>query len=238
MFMDEINNVTKTKTVILCIHGFLTGNYHDFDYFKSYVKDRFDGEIELVKLYDYNEKSTYDSRKWGKIAEDIAKDYLDRGYIVNIIGYSMGASIAAYVASRQNINKAVFIAPYIKLLGTKMLTHNIKIFFKTLKLRFRYRKDKQRYQKIKKRTVSISLLFQVLFSVRRYRRFYRRVFCETLIIMGLQDTSVPLTAASKAYRMIKSKMKQLWLLDHLDHVFIFSKEYGDDVFDRILKFFN
>jgi esterase/lipase len=236
--MDGINSENqKNKTVILCIHGFLTGQYHDFDYFKSYIQDKYTGEIELVRLYDYADKSTYDSRKWGRIAEEIAKDYLSRDYTVDIIGYSMGASIAAYVASKQNINKVVFIAPYIKLLGTKMLDHHIKLLFKTIKLKFRYRKDKTRFQKIKKRTVAISLLFQVLFSVRRYRKFYRKVFCETLIIMGLQDTSVPLTAASKAYRIIKSKKKQLWLLDHLDHVFIFSKEYGNDVFDRILTFF-
>lgn len=227
----------NSKTVILCIHGFLTGSYHDFDFFKSYVKDKFDGEVELVHLYTYGEKQTYDSRKWGHIAEKIAKDYINKGYSVNIIGYSMGASIAAYVASKLKINKIVFIAPYIKLLGTKMLSHHIKLLFKTIKLRFKYRNDKVKFKKIKKRTVSISLLIQVLLSVGRYRKYYRRVHCDTLIIMGLQDTSVPLTAASKAYRMIKAKKKQLWLLDHLDHVFIFSKELSSDVFDRILVFF-
>lgn len=228
---------SKNKTVIMCIHGFLTGKYHDFDFFKSYVEDKFDGDVELVHLYTYGEKPTYDSRKWGQIAEKVAREYMQKGYTVNIIGYSMGASIAAYVASKLKINKVVFIAPYIKLLGTRMLTHHIKLFFKTLKLRFRYRKNKTRFDKIKKRTVSISLLIQVLLSVRRYRKYYRRVRCDTLIIMGLQDTSVPLTAASKAYRMVKSKRKQLWLLDHLDHVFIFDKELSSDVFDRILIFF-
>ena len=97
---------------ILLIHGFAT----DIDDFYNIIPDltkRYD-YIELKNLPGHGKNSNlkqFDVEKTFACVEESAQKLLARFDEVDVIGFSMGGSLAAYLASKYHFNKIVLLAP-------------------------------------------------------------------------------------------------------------------------------
>jgi len=230
------------KQVIICFHGFRTTNLdesHDFYLFLQYInknKELYSGEVKLVNFYDLDNKTTFKPKQWLNIGYKIAEEYLEKGYTVYIVGYSVGAILAAAVASKYPVEKIILLSPAFRLLGGKLLVNNLVYFLKYMKLRILHPKIVKRFKKKKKKTIPISLIFAMLGCIIRYHRMVKNVSSQALIVLGLQDKYVPMRAANYALKQMKSRDKQLWLVDDVNHLFVFSPQIAPSIYKRLLQF--
>jgi esterase/lipase len=229
------------KKVILCFHGFKTGEYHDFALFNQYLKDNptsFDGEIDLVHFYDVNNPKTFSSSYWKTTVSNLTKKYLDEGYEIYLIGFSYGAIVASYIAAKFKVKKMILLSPSFKLIGGKMISTNFTYLMRLLKMRIFHNKRLKRFRKSKKKVVPFKLVISIFYNIYANRKYVKKVKCESLVVYGLDDNYVPISSANYGFAHIKSKHKQLWFIDQVNHLFIFSSDKAPVIFERLLGFIN
>lgn len=223
------------KKVIICIHGFKNGDYHDFDYFYDYTKLIPNVIVDRVHLYDYFNPKTFSNKLWYPIVEQAIQKYSSDEYEIHLIVYSMTAGMAAYVSRQYRFASITMIAPYFHLLGTQLLKSNLRLLYKFIKLKYTQPKSERR-EKLMQRMVPIPLMFTTMFFVMKNRKYVKKITSPLLVISGLKDEYISFRSVEWAYFKSKSKIKSLIFDDETDHLFLFKKELAGPLFDKILAF--
>lgn len=152
---------------------------------------------------------------------------------VYLIGYSLGASTAAILASRSNrIDKLVLIAPIVK-------NPNYTKFLKGLTFSLSYSKNLTRVQKIFysefiKRFVKVPKIhvWHLQVYLHYTKRFLKNINKPTLIIETLTDELVKKKSIDQIEKTMNHNDFERYQV-HSSHFLFFDRDVRDDVIDKV-----
>lgn len=132
----------KVKRVIICCNGFINTKKHNLKCFKDYfetINTDENNEVCLISLYSPEDKTTYNRNKQYNVLKSKIDEYVQKNYIIYLLGYSYTASFVAKAASEypEHIRKLILISPTIYLLKTKLLWNYLKVAAKYIHMKIK-----------------------------------------------------------------------------------------------------
>lgn len=126
------------KRACLLIHGWMT-DVKDFDVLENYLY--FYDKIEYCKLPGHNDEPLNHKLLNPKSAVDVVLQSFDRlaeqGYVVDVVGYSLGGALATFLAGKRKVNKIVLVAPANHYINWSTLKDNAKFLFQSVNTAYR-----------------------------------------------------------------------------------------------------
>jgi esterase/lipase len=241
---------------VLLLHGWLT-DINDFEVLLPYLESRYD-HVEKVSYpghYNGSDYSEFNSNSTFELVENSFLKLSSNYNTVDVIGYSMGAALACYLASKYDFGKLVLLSPANKYLNLKLpfsrMKHFIKLTYEIQKALFRANNDEKKKINDKIRFV----LQDDLQSIRYVKdkvlhKYYRRAFNHfreviervnnevieinnpCFIAWGELDQLVPIESAKYVRSLCKNERSVLKVYPDLSHFMILSKgcyELEDDI---------
>lgn len=230
------------KKAILLLHGFATDK-SDFNPIIPFLKNIYDHvEINNLPGHDVLHLKGFTAKKTisfvEKLLTKLEKDYDD----IDIIGFSMGGVLAAYLASHHKVKHLVLLAPANIYINANYPLSRFKKFFAYLKVRLL--KDKEEDYKLEveefnqrvledKEVVKIVKKFILpnynLRTIREFRDVVKycrdnmaEIDAKTLVIMGDIDQLVP--ESSDEYLSKYCKYKISITFKNVSHMMLRSKK--------------
>ena len=120
------------KRVLIAIHGFGRRKQEDFHYLKTMCEADSGLEYRCFDLYD-EDKNEKEWLVWVARANQEVTAYLEKGYEVTLLGFSMGGVIAAFLASFLAVNKLVLVAPAFEYMNLETVSRLIPKYAAILK---------------------------------------------------------------------------------------------------------
>ncbi|HLS07805.1 alpha/beta hydrolase [Lentibacillus sp.] len=227
-------------TGCLIIHGY-TGSPYEVWPLAEYLKEHTDWQVDVPTLPGHGselalENVSYES--WLNAAEDSLTQLKEKADNIYLIGFSMGGMIAAYLASKHNVDKLVLLAPSGKYLSFRQMIRDFKGavvdgFKGKLKQNNLYLHYKRKWG-----TVPFKANIEFLRLVRFTRRYLNKVTSPVLIAHGQQDMMVPYKTGYYLDREITSEQKEVVFFERSGHLICL----GDDnvalnkmVYDFLIK---
>lgn len=132
----------KVKRVIICCNGFINTKKHNLKCFKDYfetINTDENNEVCLISLYSPEDKTTYNRNKQYNVLKSKIDEYVQKNYIIYLLGYSYTAGFVAKAASEypEHIRKLILISPTIYLLKTKLLWNYLKVAAKYIHMKIK-----------------------------------------------------------------------------------------------------
>ncbi|GGA90192.1 alpha/beta hydrolase [Ornithinibacillus halotolerans] len=221
----------------LLIHGY-TGGPYELGPLADYLDKHTDWHIVVPTLAGHGtelqlEDTTY--KDWIDSAEKSLIQLTSKYDQIYLIGFSMGGMIAAYLAAKYNVKKLVLLAAAGKYLDFKQIHKDIHGFIKErLKGDLQHNKLFNHY-KNKLPQVPFKSSFEFMKLVNYTRPYLKEVEVPVLIAQGLQDGLVPYKTAYYFDEEIKSKQKELVLLDRSKHLLCLGED-KDTVNQMVYEF--
>lgn len=231
----------KVKRVIICCNGFINLKKHALqsfsDYFYSLPHDE-NNEIALINLYNPDDKKTYSRKKQYSVLLKEVKKYVDKQYIIYLLGYSYTCGFCAKVASvyPEHIKKLVFIAPTLYLLKTKLLFSYLKMAGKYLKIRLKHpKKSKKTVERAHIKGI-IPIAYNVARSIVKNRKYFKRARCKVFIGKAKDDAFCIGKTLWKITHRLEQNQVTIKSYQQGGHTMIMHLELGKDCYDDILSF--
>lgn len=230
------------KTVLLCTNGFQTTDTHDSLPMKEYYENNFkkecpNGEIELVKLFEPSDKKTHHMSYFENVLENAIRFYIDKGYIIYLMGYSFSCSLVCKMAKKyqKNILRVILVAPVYDTLINHMIPGYIKYAWKFHKLNKRY--GKKVAKAIGRQTVVglPGLLIAIFGSILGNRKYFKKVMQPTLLVRGTDDILCTKHALAKVSKKIKGE-NETYLYPKMSHGILKSVRLNGNVYEDIFHF--
>lgn len=196
----------KKKEVTIYIHGFGLQRQDEVTDLQACLKQ---AKINVISFDLYDEHKDEDWYHWVATAEQKIKDYLKKGYRVNVIGFSMGGVIASFLASYLKVHKLVLLAPAFEFFdfeaGSRFVNH------------FLHLNQEEKDEYLKKRMLDYQYFISFQELVKRLKVSIKKVSCPLLILQGTEDEYVPNKASLYAYESCQSKEKYCYFLPKAMH---------------------
>ncbi len=195
-----------TRAVLL-IHGFAT-DASDFINLMPYLEKLYN-EVSNKNLPGHGLKNHLKEFKTEETFLFVMKEFdvLKKKYdSVDIIGFSLGGALAAYIASHQEVKKLVLLAPSNEYFNLQSMTSRVRYFLDYLLAHFSHHNDvlsKQKELLINDRKAVHLLVKQLMpnYNLRSFKTFKKIIKCcnegldiinsKTLLIWGDCDQLVP-----------------------------------------------
>ncbi|WP_010529398.1 alpha/beta hydrolase [Lentibacillus jeotgali] len=213
-------------TGCLIIHGY-TGSPYEVGPLADYLREYTDWHIKVPTLPGHGSELALDNvshEKWLTAAEESLKQLNEKTDTIYLIGFSMGGMIAAYLASKHNIDKLVLLAPSGKYLSFRQIIRDVKGvvadgFKGKLKQNNLYLHYKRKWG-----TVPFKANIEFLKLIRFTRRYLSKVTSPVLIAHGQQDMMVPYKTGYYLDKEITSEQKEVVFFERSRHLICL----GDD----------
>ena len=232
MILEKWFNKPKKKRVLIAIHGFGKRKQEDFNYLKSAVEQVPDMEYCCFDLYD-EAKEDSQWHLWVARANKEVTAYIEKGYEVTLLGFSMGGVIASFLASFLPVSKLILVAPAFEYMTLENVSRIIPKYAAILK-----KSESEFKAYIDDRMLEYEYFPQFVELVRKLKPSVKKVSCPVLILQGLQDEFVPLSSSQYAYHQMKSTRKQLICFEACGHELLGNEHSRQDAFMLILAFIN
>lgn len=211
--------MVKDKEIYIGIHGFGLKKSQEFDYLKEQLLKE---QVDFVTFDLYSSKAIdSDWNVWVKRAEVFVNGYLEQGYKVNLIGFSMGGVIASHLASFLEINSLILLAPAFEYLGISSIMNLANDLFSL------DAEARKKYFVGKAPPTEYFLAFEAL--IRNLKGSIKKVSCPLFIIHGTNDEYVPAKSTKKAYKQSLSEIKRLIFIEGAPHELHLVGEAKEDV---------
>lgn len=217
---EEIN-----KHIIVCIHGFGIRTTHQFDNFIHWNDNHF--KMHTFPIFIMSDEEDCKPDIWMKRCENVVENFINAGYEVDLIGFSMGGVIASYLASKYNIGRLFLIAP-----AFEYFTPNNVI-----------QKTKEKFEKKDENKIKLPSSFTPCFIdiVKKYKNSIKKVTCPVCIVHGDKDDTIPLKSSIDAIEAIEHSKKRLFIIHNGTHHLMTNTDTGYETFmlfknfmDRVL----
>ncbi|MEG0423260.1 MAG: YqiA/YcfP family alpha/beta fold hydrolase [Erysipelotrichaceae bacterium] len=220
-------NEPKEKHVIIAVHGYGRRRKHELDNLANWgKKDGF--EVIQFDLFDMDDEQDCDWMKWVNRAKEVVDRYVLNDYQIDLVGFSMGGVIAAYLAATCPIHRLVLIAPAFSYVNveniTSMITKSATSFLGT-------DKKEKKYKELPK---SFFAAFgETVKSLKKYIAF---VECPVLILHGDEDEVISLKSSMQAFEKIKHDRKRLLIFHGGHHRLLMDQKVNWEVYQNIKLF--
>lgn len=247
---------------ILLLHGFLSDK-HDFE---PIIED-------LNKQYDYVHRICFPGHgiAFGKekFTEEATFALLDKTYqelakkyqTIDVIGYSMGGALGAYLASKYPIHRLVLLAPAYKYFNLEAPIVKAAIYWRILKGLKKAKKEHET-SKENKFAEKLSFVFEddkkslhlgarafLVTALPKYFLAFRKIIkrvtssiepynIPTLILWGELDQLVPRGSVEEVYQFCLSPEKKKIIFDDITHLMLLStnnQKLIDAIFDYLVE---
>jgi len=210
----------------LFIHGF-TGAPFEVEPLVRHLEEETDWVIKVPTLPGHGDVPSLKGiqfSEWIAHAENELRDLMNECEEVYIIGFSMGGLIAAYLASRYQVEKLVLLSAAAHYLNPRQMFLDVKeLITETIRgnganneIYIRYRK------KVLETPLAAALEFRKL--VRYIRPILDKITIPVLIVQGECDGIVPVKSAQYLYERITSEQKELCFLPSSKHLVCHGEE--------------
>lgn len=213
-------------TGCLIIHGY-TGSPYEVGPLAEYLREHTDWRIDVPTLPGHGSELALENvsyKSWLVAAENSLKQLKAKSDKIYLIGFSMGGMIAAYLASKHNIDKLVLLAPSGKYLSFRQM---IRDFTGAVTDGFKGKlKQNNLYLHYKRKwgTVPFKANIEFLRLVRFTRQYLNKVTSPVLIAHGQQDMMVPYKTGYYLDKEITSERKEVVFFERSRHLICL----GDD----------
>ncbi len=251
----------KRKAIFL-IHGFLS-EMNDFDSIYDELRKRYDcickptlpghgfeGECDY-NLFNKEETFKVLLNSFDKLQSEY--DYID------VMGFSMGGALAAYLSSVRHFNKLILVAPANKYFNPKSIitstAYLTRAFFALEKSILKKEEKEQEAYRELVNTFKGDFQESKGFAIRKFLKSYiwhaykefrdivkncnsdlKEIPNPTLILWGKLDQLVPQKSVDELYAMCTNENKKLIIYDEYTHLMLIStdpKKIIDDILDFI-----
>ena len=224
----------------LLIHGY-TGGPYEIGPLAEYLDENTDWHIEVPTLAGHGkelhlEDTTY--KDWITSAEESLQELATKYDQIYLIGFSMGGMIAAYLATKYNIEKLVLLATAGKYLDFNQIRIDINDVIRD-GIRGELDSNKLfKHYKNKLGQVPFKSNFEFLKLINYTRPYLKEVDTPVLIAHGQQDGVVPYKTAYYLDKEIHSEHKEIVLLNRSRHLLCLGEDkdtINTMVYDFLLK---
>lgn len=216
----------KKKEVVICIHGFGLRRKAEFDFLKSYLEKR---KIKVITFDMYKSNTDSSWIEWVNKAEKIIKDYDEKNYQINLIGFSMGGVIASYLAAHLKIQKLILLAPAFEYFDIDSARRFIKTFINL--------SDTEKENYIETRVPEYEYFISFAELIKKLKKSVKMVSCPIMILQGTKDEFVPIKSSRYAYNNVSSTSKHCMFIEGASHE-LQSFDYKEEVGNLIYLFLN
>lgn len=213
-------------TGCLIIHGY-TGSPHEVGPLADYLREHTDWHVAVPTLPGHGSELALENvthKNWLAAAENYLKQLKEKADTIYLIGFSMGGMIAAYLASKHNIDKLVLLAPSGKYLSFRQMIKDFTgVVADGLKGKIGQNNLYLHYKR-KWGTVPFKANIEFLKLVRFTRRYLNKITSPVLIAHGQQDMMVPYKTGYYLDKEITSEQKEVVFFEKSRHLICL----GDD----------
>lgn len=213
-------------TGCLIIHGY-TGSPYEVGPLAEYLKEHTDWLIDVPTLPGHGSELDLENvshQNWLEAAEHSLTQLKMKTDTVYLIGFSMGGMIAAYLASKHNVDKLVLLAASGKYLSVRQIARDVKgVLSDGFKGKL---KENNLYLHYKRKwgTVPFKANIEFLKLVRFTRRYLNKVKAPVMIAHGQQDMMVPYKTGYYLEKEMTSDQKEVVFFEKSRHLICL----GDD----------
>ncbi len=204
-FKKEEEEIKVEKEVVICVHGFGTKRDSEYDNFKIYNNDKFN--FKTFPIFEINAEDN-NPVIWIRRCEGMVESYINAGYKVSLIGFSMGGVLASHLASKYPIEKLFLIAPAFDYLNLSNIVSSAMNYLRNPST---------------SEVFSLPTSFTTTFMevIRMCKEDIANVDCPICMIHGDKDEVIPLRSSINAYDKIKHDKKKLFIIHKGKHQLMF-----------------
>lgn len=223
-FSKKTDVVPTYKHILITIHGFGRKRSHEMHYIKE-LGEKHNYLVVTFDMFEVDEKNP-NYEDWIAKAEKVVQNYISQGYVVDLLGFSMGGVIAGYLASKYPIHRLVLIAPafdYLSLNSAgKLVAFSALSMFKDSEMKF--------VKDLQARILPPEYFPQFFELVKQYKKYISEVNCPVLFLHGEDDETVPLSSSKNAFASIKHLQKRLLIIPQGKHQLSLDETLYEDLF--------
>lgn len=229
-----IINMLFRRKAVLIIHGF-AGGLKDNEYLATELE--FTGKYDVFTFtlpgHHKDTLKTKDYHDWIDKSKRMVERIQEKYHTIYLVGHSMGGVIASYLATQYPIKKLVLVAPAFEYLAKDRILEDIK----NLPKKKQEKEVDTLYSHLAYNLLHVSLSSALAFTrlVKDYHDCPKQIECPTLILHGVQDEVVPISASYYVYNALASKRKKLIPLDDTRHN-VFRTEKREEAAIEVKKF--
>jgi carboxylesterase len=219
------------RRAVLVIHG-LSGGIMENECLVNHLQyyDNLNVYAFTLPGHSQHVKEKVCFQDWIRASKEELEKLIIKHKEIYIVGHSMGAVIASYLASRyKEVKKLVLIAPAFEYINLKQNKEDLKEILKIGNSKHLNRHQEESYHRIVSKwfEVPIPLVIEFVKLVKKYKRHTNRINCSTLILHAGKDEIIPLESAMYAMDTIKCHEKYLTIIKGVKHGVLLSKRKND-----------
>lgn len=231
----------KVKRVIICCNGFINTKKHNLKCFKDYfetINTDENNEVCLISLYSPEDKTTYNRNKQYNVLKSKINEYVQKNYIIYLLGYSYTAGFVAKAASEypEHIRKLILISPTIYLLKTKLLWNYLKVAAKYIHMKIKNPVRTKKAMSKSRMQGIIPISYNIALSIYKNRRYFKKVKCKVFVGKVQNDELCIGKTLWKITHKLLASMVTIKSYVEGGHTMIMDLEYGKQCYDDILAY--
>ncbi len=213
----------------LFVHGFGGAPYELKPLYEE-INQSTDWILKFPILPGHSEQESLEGRQfeeWIQKAEENLQELSNTCETINLIGYSMGGMIAAYLSTKYKVDKLILLSTSAHYIDTGQIAKDLWKMIKDGMQGDLTENDMfQRYiQRLGSAPMSASIQFQKL--VNELRPCFQKVYVPSLIVQGGEDGLLPPKSAEFIYESIPAADKTLHFLPQSKHMVCYGPEQDD-----------
>jgi len=155
---------------------------------------------------------------WIHTIEELTERAMNEKRTIHLIGFSMGAMIAAIMGYRYSIRTLVLLSPAVYVVTPNVLVTRSKQTFKLMRENRSLFKKTMRNNFVSLRSAPLYNVLQFQKVVREAKKAIPYVKIPICIIHGLEDEIVDPKSSEWIYKAVASQEKELYILSHSGHL--------------------
>lgn len=215
----------EEKSMILCIHGFGRRLSHEYDNFKSWNDTGY--EMVTFDIYNLHDVNDCIPNLWIKRCEGIAESYINAGYKLYVVGFSMGGVLATHIASKYKVERLFLISPAFDYLHVGNIANTV-----VNKIR------KQPSEKENGPIIPSGFTPCFMEVVRLCKDDIINITCPVFFVHGDEDETIPLRSSLNAYEKVKHENKKMIIMHEGKHRLMMHENTGWEVYQIFKLFMN
>lgn len=214
LFIKEKTSLEK-KHVIVCIHGFGIRTTHQFDNFMLWNNNDFN--LYTFPIFVMENEDDCNPKVWITRCESVVENFINAGYEVDLLGFSMGGVLASHVASKYKIGRLFLIAPAFEYMTPNNVLNKTK---EILKIK----------ENINQPTLPSTFTPCFIEVIKMCKESIKKVKCPVCIVHGNNDETIPYKSSINIIEQIPHDQKRLFIINKGTHHLMSDKISGFETF--------